>query len=72
MKIEDDVRFEQSMKKARRDMFEDELESIRKEARKRHEKARRAARKRGRKDFPDLPFECSWAFEEEFRRRNAA
>lgn len=45
-----------------------ELEVIRDAARVRHEKARKAAAIRGRTDFPLLPFECSWAFEEAFRR----
>lgn len=49
--------------------FYAELESIRVVARKRHEKARKAAAKRGRHDFPMLPYECSWAFEEELRKR---
>lgn len=49
---------------------ENQLAVIRKDAKKRHEKARRAARKRGRKDFPDLPFECSWAYEQQFRRKS--
>jgi hypothetical protein len=44
------------------------LGAIQKRAKERHEKARRAAKKRGRKDFPMLPYECSWAFEQEFRR----
>lgn len=44
------------------------LEAIRVVARKRHEKARKAARQRGRKDFPALPFECSWAFEQQWLR----
>ena len=44
------------------------LESIKKAAIIRHEKERKAAARRGRKDFPALPFECSWAFEEKFRR----
>ena len=46
---------------------EKELEAIRAVARKRHEKARRAAKKQGR-NFPLLPYECSWAYEEEFRK----
>ena len=46
-----------------------ELDRIRAAARVRHEKARKAAAKAGRKDFPMLPFECSWAYEEQFRRR---
>jgi hypothetical protein len=45
-----------------------ELESIQAKAKVRHEKARKAAAKRGRKDYPMLPYECSWAFEQEFRR----
>lgn len=49
--------------------FELELEAVRKVARDRHEKARRAAKARGRHDFPDLPWECSWAFEEELRTK---
>lgn len=44
------------------------LDAIKSAAKIRHEKARKAAAKKGRKDFPDLPFECSWAFEEQFRR----
>jgi hypothetical protein len=46
-----------------------QLDAIKQAARVRHEKARKAAAKRGRKDFPLLPFECSWAFEEQFRRQ---
>lgn len=45
-----------------------ELDRIRAAARVRHEKARKAAKRAGRHSFPDLPFECSWAFEEQFRR----
>ena len=45
------------------------LEEIRKEARIRHHKAKNAAYARGRKDFPLLPFECSWAYEQEFMRK---
>lgn len=37
-------------------------------ARKRHERARKAAAKRGRKDFPLLPWECTWHGEEVFRK----
>ena len=44
----------------------DELERIRKMAKIRHEKERKKSK---RKDFPLLPYECSWAFEEEFRRK---
>ena len=43
-----------------------ELLEIKTAAKVRHEKARRAAKARGRMDFPDLPYECSWAFETEF------
>lgn len=49
-----------------------ELEKVRAAAKVRHEKARKAARKRGRLDFPLLPYECSWAFEQEFERKNRA
>lgn len=45
------------------------LDEIRRLAKIRHEKARKAALARGRKDFPDLPIECSWAFEEKFRQQ---
>jgi len=50
------------------------LEAIRVKARARHERERKAAAKRGRKDYPMLPYECSWAYEEQFRRavRNPA
>lgn len=44
------------------------LEDIRVKARARHGRARQAAAQRGRKDYPSLPYECSWAYEEEFRR----
>lgn len=52
------------------------LEEIHRKARIRHEKERKAASRRlepsakarGRKDFPESPYEDSWAFEEEFRR----
>mgnify|MGYP001609128963 CR=1 FL=1 len=46
------------------------LFDIRHHAKIRHEKARLSALKRGRTSFPMLPFECSWAFEEEWRRAN--
>jgi hypothetical protein len=46
-----------------------ELDLVQSTARGRHERARKAAKQRGRVDFPLLPYECSWAFEEEFRRR---
>lgn len=45
-----------------------ELDSIRSAARERHERARKAAKARGRHDFPESPYESSWAFEQEFRR----
>lgn len=44
-----------------------ELATIQQKAKERHEKARKAARAKGRIDFPLLPFECSWAFETQFR-----
>lgn len=46
------------------------LKEIRRLAVIRHKKARKAAAKLGRKDFPDLPYECSWAFEMEFMRKS--
>lgn len=46
------------------------LAEIQARAKLRHEKARRAAAKQGRKDFPLLPYECSWAFEEEYKLKN--
>jgi hypothetical protein len=46
------------------------LAEIKAKAKVRHEKARQAAAKRGRHDFPLLPYECSWAFEEEYKRKN--
>jgi hypothetical protein len=46
------------------------LEAIRTVARARHDKRRKTALKAGR-SFPELPFECSWAFEEQFRRDQA-
>jgi hypothetical protein len=46
------------------------LEEVKRLAKIRHEKERKAARRRGRKDFPMLPYECSWAFEEEFKRKH--
>lgn len=48
-----------------------ELKLIQDAAKLRHKKARKAASNRGRKDFPLLPYECSWAFEEEFRRKHS-
>lgn len=44
-----------------------ELHDIKSAARKQHERNRKLAAKRG-KQIPLLPYECSWAFEEEFAR----
>jgi len=46
------------------------LAQIIKEAKGRHEKARKAAKQRGRHSFPMLPYEASWAFEQEYDRHN--
>ncbi len=46
------------------------LDAIRADATQRHEAARKAARRQGRIDFPLLPYECVWAYEEEYRRNN--
>jgi hypothetical protein len=46
-----------------------QLDAIKQEAKIRHEKERKAAKRQGRVDFPALPYECSWAYEEEFRKR---
>lgn len=50
------------------------LEAIQTKAKERHERERKAAAQRGRKDYPLLPYECSWAYVEQFRRevRNPA
>lgn len=45
------------------------LEGVRRAARARHERAREEAARRGRRDFPLLPYECSWTFGEEFGRK---
>lgn len=45
-----------------------QLSEIQAKAKVRHERARRAAAKQGRTDFPMLPYECSWAYEQEFLR----
>jgi hypothetical protein len=45
-----------------------ELSNIRRLAKVRHNKARLAVAAKGRHNFPYLPFECSWAFKEQFRR----
>lgn len=45
-----------------------ELDRIQAAAKVRHEMARKAAAAAGRRYFPLLPRECSWAYEEEFRR----
>jgi hypothetical protein len=50
------------------DVEQGTLDVIKVAARKRHEQVRRAARRDGRHDFPMLPYECSWAYEEDFRR----
>lgn len=50
--------------------LESKLEAIRVQARIRHELARKACRARGRVDFPLLPYECSWAYEQEFFRKH--
>jgi len=44
-----------------------ELAEIQRIAKEKHERNRKAALKRGRTDWPLFPFECSWAFEEQFR-----
>lgn len=46
-----------------------QLDIIRAKAKQRHEFGRLAALKRDRKDWPMLPFECSWSYEEQFRRQ---
>lgn len=48
------------------------LQLIRHYAKLRHERTRKAALQRGRRDFPDFPFECSWAYEQEFGRQSSA
>ena len=48
---------------------EEELEQIKKKARSRHERERRNAKKRGRVDYPLLPYECSWAYEIAFEEK---
>lgn len=48
------------------------LQRIREAAKVLHEKARLAAVRRGRHDFPMLPYECSWAYEQEFLRMERA
>ena len=44
------------------------LDAIRVKAKMRHERERKAAAKHGRKDYPLQPYECLWAYEEQFRR----
>jgi hypothetical protein len=44
------------------------LEQVRIIACTRHAKRAKSAKKQGR-DFPLFPYECSWAFEEEWKRR---
>jgi len=38
----------------------------------RHEKKRKSEKARGREDFPLLPYECSWAYEQAFRDKKLA
>jgi hypothetical protein len=49
---------------------EKELASLREKARIAHNKAKISAKKRG-KDFPEAPYEDSWAYEMDFRRKKA-
>lgn len=51
---------------------EKELADIREKANLRHNKARSAAKKSGRKDFPEAPYESSWAYEMDFRRKKSS
>ena len=44
-----------------------ELDRIKDAARERHREVYKARTKRGL-PYPESPFECSWAFEEQFRR----
>jgi len=44
-----------------------QLEQIQAKAKVRHEENRKKATRQGR-DFPLLPYECSWAFEEYYRK----
>jgi hypothetical protein len=48
---------------------EAQLAEVRRQADIRFDKFKKAERFKGRVDFPPLPYERSWAFEEEFRRR---
>lgn len=45
-----------------------ELDMIKDAARERHQKTYAARLKRGL-PYPESPYECSWAYEEEFRKR---
>lgn len=45
-----------------------ELDALKAKARAVHLRAYKRAKKKGR-DYPLLPYECSWAFEMEFLRR---
>ena len=45
-----------------------ELDNIRKKAKERHARERRAAKALGREHYPEFPYECSWAYEQEFMR----
>ena len=47
------------------------LEKIRAQAKIRHERERKAASRAGR-DYPDSPYECSWAYELKFIRESRA
>lgn len=47
-----------------------QLDKIKIKAKDRHNKARKAAKASGRDSFPELPYECSWAFENEFMRES--
>jgi len=46
-----------------------QLAAIRQDAQARFEKFVKRERFKGRADFPAQPYEFSWAFEEQFRRR---
>jgi hypothetical protein len=46
-----------------------ELSEIQRTAQIEFDKRRKAAAKRGRKDYPAFPFECSWAYETQFLRQ---
>lgn len=52
--------------------LEAKLAAIRQAAKERHERARKAAKAQGRVHFPDLPYESSWAYEQEFHHQHVA